>query len=1011
MKQLKKRLLAALTAVVMLASVTAAIAPVKAVESADALSKYVDLEGEWHFKLYRTYEKMYQYFAYSPALSLGKWTDAEAAVYPEDGAWNSWETFDFPADNPETGGLLTNDIFPTWSEAWAVREFEVPADFTDDETVTLLMGIIDDNDVVYINGKPVAASGFTDGNGEPVHLEAFPETGGFVYEIPKPPSEGTASATDVKSEPNPVTVLEATPDPAPEATPDPTPEATPDPTPEATPDPTPEATPDPAPEATPDPAPEATPDPTPEATPDPAPEEAPEPTPEVAPETSEGLAVYAAQPSKEEQVRWEKSYWEIEREYQIPAAILQEGTNEIAIRIYNNNSFGGFYSGHVYALCGNEQAVRHLKGLPTEAVASPEILEAIEAQNRALAEGDIEAYAATISENYHNDAAVKADRVAEMQTLLDGNGNLTVTDSGAKVYKDASNNLWYSAIRTVSGSKGEIASASGAVEICFAVSNGTALERGNWNRCYGDSYHSELFGKNLSYSVYLPPSYYENTNQNYPTVWLLHGRGSSSTSYRNVDNIGGFMDEQIEAGNIMEMVLVMPDSGKTAFYSDSTFDSSNADGTGPWRTQLTDELRREAESKYRLMKDPAFRGLSGNSMGAYGSIMAGLTHPELYSSIGLHMGYLPAEALETLKGVSLETLASYDFYMDAGKQDTTVGTAGTVAIHDYLESIDKEHGYSIRDGGHNSAFYMAGMPASMKMHSDHFQTAIDEGHVTIFFDANGGTASKSFMGTVGGKLTALPAASRSGYNFNGWYTAASGGEKVDLNKVYEETATLYAQWTKITSGGGSSSGGSGGGSSSGGTSRPSTAKPGTSKPESNKPSTEANDSQQSGPVFNDVPESFWANKEIAWASENGIMNGMGGDRFAPNDTVSRQQLWMVLGRLAGAAPSDMAAASDWAKENGVSDGTMPGGNVSRQQLVAMLYRYAKLQGVSVDTLANISSYPDSGSVANYAKDALAWAIANGIINGTSDGRLNPEGTATRAQFAVIMFRFEQKFGK
>lgn len=958
MKQLKKRLFAALTAVVMLASVTAAIAPVKAVESADALSKYVDLEGEWHFKLYRTYEKMYQYFAYSPALSLGKWTDAEAAVYPEDGAWNSWEPFVFPADNPETGGLLTNDIFPTWSEAWAVREFEVPADFTDDETVTLLMGIIDDNDVVYINGKPVAASGFTDGNGEPVHLEAFPETGGFVYEIPEPPSEGTASATDVKSEPNPVTV------------------------------------------------PEAAPDPTPEATPDPAPEEAPEPTPEVAPETSEGLAVYAAQPSKEEQVRWEKSYWEIEREYQIPAAILQEGTNEIAIRIYNNNSFGGFYSGHVYALCGNEQAVRHLKGLPTEAVASPEILEAIEAQNRALAEGDIEAYAATISENYHNDAAVKADRVAEMQTLLDGNGNLTVTDSGAKVYKDASNNLWYSAIRTVSGSKGEIASASGAVEICFAVSNGTALERGNWNRCYGDSYHSELFGKNLSYSVYLPPSYYENTNQNYPTVWLLHGRGSSSTSYRNVDNIGGFMDEQIEAGNIMEMVLVMPDSGKTAFYSDSTFDSSNADGTGPWRTQLTDELRREAESKYRLMKDPAFRGLSGNSMGAYGSIMAGLTHPELYSSIGLHMGYLPAEALETLKGVSLETLASYDFYMDAGKQDTTVGTAGTVAIHDYLESIDKEHGYSIRDGGHNSAFYMAGMPASMKMHSDHFQTAIDEGHVTIFFDANGGTASKSFMGTVGGKLTALPAASRSGYNFNGWYTAASGGEKVDLNKVYEETATLYAQWTKITSGGGSSSGGS-----SGGTSRPSTAKPGTSKPESNKPSTEANDSQQSGPVFNDVPESFWANKEIAWASENGIMNGMGGDRFAPNDTVSRQQLWMVLGRLAGAAPSDMAAASDWAKENGVSDGTMPGGNVSRQQLVAMLYRYAKLQGVSVDTLANISSYPDSGSVANYAKDALAWAIANGIINGTSDGRLNPEGTATRAQFAVIMFRFEQKFGK
>lgn len=978
MKRLKKRLLAALTAVVMLTSAAAAV-PVRAVDPAGEISKYVDLEGEWHFKLYRTYEQMYQYFAYRPALSLGKETDADAAVYPTKSAWESWKTFDFPADNPETGGLLTNDVFPTWSEAWAVREFEVPADFTEDDTVTLLLGIIDDNDVVYINGEPVAASGFVDGNGDPVNLGTFPASGGFVYEIPEPPSEGTVAAADVKSEPNPEAAPETTPDLAPEATPDPAPETAPDPAPEAAPDPAPEATPEPAPEA----------------------------TPEAVSEASEEIAVYAAQPSKEEQVKWSKSYWEIEREYQIPAGILQEGTNEIAIRIYNNNSFGGFYSGHVYALCGNEQAVRHLKGLPTEAVASPEILAAVEAQNEALAAGDIEAYAATISENYHNDAAVKADRVAEMQALLDGNGNLTVTDTGAKVYRDAGSNLWYSAMRTVSGSEGEIT--SGAVEICFTVSNGTALERGNWNRCYGDSYHSELFGKDLTYSVYLPPSYYEDAEREYPTVWLLHGRGSSSTSYRNVDDIGGFMDEQTEQGNIMEMVLIMPDSGKTAFYRDSELDPKNTDGTGPWRTQLTDELRKEAESKYRLLKDPAFRGLSGNSMGAYGSIMAGLTHPELYSSIGLHMGYLPDETLETLKGVSLETLAGYDFYMDAGKQDTTVGTEGTAAIHDYLESIDKDHGYSIRDGGHNSAFYMAGMPASMKMHSDHFQAAIDEGHVTIFFDANGGTASRSFMGTQEGRLTALPTASRSGYNFNGWYTAASGGEKVDLSRVYTEASTLYAQWTRITSGGGGgSSSGGGGGSSRPSSSKPST-KPDASKPDST-PVTEGSGSQ-SASAFNDVPETFWANAEITWASENGIMNGMGENRFAPDNTVSRQQLWMVLGRLAGAAPSDMTAASAWAKENGISDGTMPGGNVSRQQLVAMLYRYARLQGISADALADISGYPDNGSVANYARDALAWAIANGIINGTSDGRLNPEGTATRAQFAVIMYRFDQKFGK
>ena len=67
-----------------------------------------------------------------------------------------------------------------------------------------------------------------------------------------------------------------------------------------------------------------------------------------------------------------------------------------------------------------------------------------------------------------------------------------------------------------------------------------------------------------------------------------------------------------------------------------------------------------------------------------------------------------------------EQLEDYDFYLDAGLQDTTVGYKNTVALHEYLDSVGKEHGYDLRDGIHGSAFYMQGMPASMKMHSDHF---------------------------------------------------------------------------------------------------------------------------------------------------------------------------------------------------------------------------------------------------------------------------------------------------
>ena len=157
--------------------------------------------------------------------------------------------------------------------------------------------------------------------------------------------------------------------------------------------------------------------------------------------------------------------------------------------------------------------------------------------------------------------------------------------------------------------------------------------------------------------------------------------------------------------------------------------------------------------------------------------------------------------------------------------------------------------------------------------------------------------------------------------------------------------------------------------------------------------------------FADVPETFWAYDEIVWAYDNGYVNGTTATTFSPNGSITRQQVWMILARLSEKSPANMAEARTWAMDNGISDGTNPGAAVTRQQLVALLYRFAELRNYANGQRADLSAYPDAGSVAGYAVEPLQWSVANGIVGGTSAGTLNPAGTATRAQFAVILYRF------
>lgn len=161
-------------------------------------------------------------------------------------------------------------------------------------------------------------------------------------------------------------------------------------------------------------------------------------------------------------------------------------------------------------------------------------------------------------------------------------------------------------------------------------------------------------------------------------------------------------------------------------------------------------------------------------------------------------------------------------------------------------------------------------------------------------------------------------------------------------------------------------------------------------------------------LYWDVPTSHWAAGEINWANQMGYMSGSGG-RFDPDGTITGQQVWMVMARLMGTYPANMAEARRWAVETGFATGSSPERAMTRHQVVTALYRCAILRGrASRPSGLTLAGYADSSLVPAVARDAMIWAVSNGIVTGDSSNRLNPTGTITRAQFAVLLYRFSQR---
>ena len=182
--------------------------------------------------------------------------------------------------------------------------------------------------------------------------------------------------------------------------------------------------------------------------------------------------------------------------------------------------------------------------------------------------------------------------------------------------------------------------------------------------------------------------------------------------------------------------------------------------------------------------------------------------------------------------------------------------------------------------------------------------------------------------------------------------------------------------------------------------------------------------------FRDVKRDAWYHDAVQWAADQGIMNGVSDDRFAPNDSATRAMVVTMLWRMAGEpavndalpytdVPQDMwyTEAIRWAASAGAVNGTgngsfSPDESVTREQLAAILYRYSQAQGKGFESLWVFRlDFSDASDVAEYAYEPMCWMTMHGVINGMGDGTLAPGDNATRVQIAAMFLRFSEELAK
>ena len=220
----------------------------------------------------------------------------------------------------------------------------------------------------------------------------------------------------------------------------------------------------------------------------------------------------------------------------------------------------------------------------------------------------------------------------------------------------------------------------------------------------------------------------------------------------------------------------------------------------------------------------------------------------------------------------------------------------------------------------------------------------------------------------------LPVPSKPGYIFMGWKCSDGHTHEAGETITVTKSLTFTAIWSNLPD-----------------------IEPGT-------PDVKPDEPDVSDFPFTDVSVNAWYYEAVKYVYENGIMNGMDRYSFQPNGTLTRAMIWTMLARLDGVdtegGNSWYAKAQEWATATGVSDGENPTGEVTREQLITMLWRYAG----SPTYTADLSGYVDTADISSWAQQAMCGAVATGVIEGDENSALTPKADTTRAQAAAMLMR-------
>ena len=248
---------------------------------------------------------------------------------------------------------------------------------------------------------------------------------------------------------------------------------------------------------------------------------------------------------------------------------------------------------------------------------------------------------------------------------------------------------------------------------------------------------------------------------------------------------------------------------------------------------------------------------------------------------------------------------------------------------------------------------------------------------TVSFETNGGNdiASKTVTKNSVIKEPELPI--KDGFDFEGWYTDKELKTKYDFTEKVTKNFTLYAKWTEKDNG------------------------------------------EWENP-FTDVKENDWFYDSVKYAYENDLMKGISNTEFAPDSEVTRAMFVTVIYRMENEPQTGKCAFTDvesgsyyesavaWANENGIVSGISedcfaPNEPITREQMAAIIYRYAAFKGYDITTSSN-TSYTDNDDISDYAKDAVIWAAEKSVMTGNTDGSFAPKANTTRAQVASVFMR-------